>query len=58
MTSKADSRWRPSFEKARGRVLIEKLMAGGALSYGETTTSTDEEGDSSGVDRDVSLVAY
>ena len=53
MTSKADSRWRPSFEKARGRVLIEKLMAGGALSYGETTTSTDEEGDSSGVDRDV-----
>ena len=52
MTSKADSRWRPSFEKARGRVLIEKLMAGGALSYGETTTSTDEEGDSSGFDRE------
>ena len=29
MTSKTDSRWRPSFEKARGRVLIGKLMAGG-----------------------------
>ena len=45
MTSKTDSRWLPSFEKARGRVLIDKLMAGGGSgegpSAGETTGSTE-----------------
>ena len=46
MTSKSDSRWLPSFEKARGRVLIDKLMAGGGgsgewASSGETNGSTE-----------------
>ena len=49
MTSKTDSRWLPSFEKARGRVLIDKLMAGGGggegvSSPGETNASTEEGG--------------
>ena len=49
MTSKTDSsRWRPSFEKARGRVLIEKLMAGG--SYGGNGGGDRDGG---GVDREV-----
>ena len=37
MTIKPDSRWRPSFEKARGRLLVDKLMAGGGFGTGETT---------------------
>ena len=45
MTSKTDSRWRPSFEKARGRVLIDKLKAGGGSAegalLGETNGSTE-----------------
>ena len=42
MTIKPDSRWRPSFEKARGRLLIDKLMAGGGC--GEDHRRSDSGG--------------
>ena len=29
MVRKAGSKWRPLFEKARGRLLLDKLMTGG-----------------------------
>ena len=51
MTSKADSRWLPSFEKARGRVLIDKLMAGGGSGEGALlgeTTGSIEAGSAAG----------
>ena len=62
MTSKADSRWLPSFEKARGRVLIDKLMAGGGGSGGEgvsspgETTGSTEAGSAAGLREDASRI--
>ena len=44
MTSKTDSRWLPSFEKARGRVLIDKLMAGGNGGSGELASAGETNG--------------
>ena len=46
MVRKADSKWRHSFEKAKGRLILDKLMTGGG-DVGAGVRDKDGDGSSS-----------